>query len=100
MIDTATIIEWILIILAFGMYFTMPIIIKNIDDLDRRLNVFKSLKITYLVVTIALLGYIAWEFVVFEMERNFKLSRILLIVIAVIMYYFNIFVKSKQWFED
>lgn len=100
MIDTTTIIEWILIILVFGMYFTMPIIIKNINDLDRRLDVFKSLKITYLVVTIALIGYIIWEFATFDMERNFRLSRILLIVVAILMYYFNIFVKSKQWFED
>lgn len=100
MIDKTTIIEWILIILVFGMYFTMPTIIKNINDLDRRLNVFESLKIAYLVVTIALIGYIIWEFTAFDMERNFRLSRILLIVVSIIMYYFNIFVKSKRWFED
>lgn len=100
MVDTATIIEWILIILTFGMYFTMPFIIKNIGDIDKRLKVFKTLKISYLIVTAALVGYIVWEFVVFDMERNFRLSRILLIVISIIMYYYSVFIKSKQWFED
>ena len=99
MVDTATIIEWILIVLAFGMYFTMPIIVKRIDNQDKRLKIFKTLRISYLMVTVALVGYIVWEFVVFDMERNFKLSRVMLIVIAIIMYYYNTFVKSKTWFE-
>ena len=99
MVDTATIIEWILIVLVFGMYFAMPIIVKRIDNQDKRLKIFKTLRISYLIVTVALVGYIVWEFVVFDMERNFKLSRVMLIVIAIIMYYYNTFVKSKNWFE-
>ena len=99
MVDTATIIEWILIILVFGMYFTMPLVIKSIDYQDKRLKVFQTLKISYFIVTVAMIGYIVWEFVVFDMERNFRLSRMMLILIAIIMYYFNIYVKSKRWFE-
>lgn len=99
MVDTATIIEWILIILVFGMYFTMPLVVKSIDYQDKRLKVFQTLKISYFIVTVAMIGYIAWEFVVFDMERNFRLSRVMLILIAIIMYYFNIYVKSKRWFE-
>lgn len=99
MVDTATIIEWILIILVFGMYFTMPLVVKRIDYQDKRLKVFQTLKISYFIVTVAMIGYIAWEFVVFDMERNFRLSRVMLILIAIIMYYFNIYVKSKRWFE-
>lgn len=99
MVDTATIIEWTLIVLAFGMYFTMPIIIKMISNLDRRLKVFKALKISYLIVTIALIGFIVYEFFVYDMEANFKISRAAMIVIAIIMYYYCIFIKSKQWFE-
>jgi cytochrome b561 len=99
MVDTATIIEWILIILVFGMYFTMPLVVKRIDYQDKRLKVFQTLKISYFIVTVAMISYIAWEFVVFDMERNFRLSRVMLILIAIIMYYFNIYVKSKRWFE-
>lgn len=99
MVDTATIIEWILIILVFGMYFTMPLVVKSIDYQDKRLKVFQTLKISYFIVTVAMIGYIAWEFVVFDMERNFRLSRVMLMLIAIIMYYFNIYVKSKRWFE-
>lgn len=99
MVDTATIIEWTLIVLAFGMYFTMPIIIKMISNLDRRMKVFKALKISYLIVTIALIGFIVYEFFVYDMEANFKISRAAMIVIAIMMYYYCIFIKSKQWFE-
>lgn len=99
MVDTATIIEWILIILVFGMYFTMPLVVKSIDYQDKRLKVYQTLKISYFIVTVAMICYIAWEFVVFDMERNFRLSRVMLMLIAIIMYYFNIYVKSKRWFE-
>lgn len=99
MVDTATIIEWILIILVFGMYFTMPLVVKSIDCQDKRLKFYQTLKISYFIVTVAMICYIAWEFVVFDMERNFRLSRVMLMLIAIIMYYFNIYVKSKRWFE-
>ena len=99
MIDIATIIEWSLIVLVFGMYFTMPIIIKMIDDFDRKLRVFKALKISYFIVTVALIGFIVYEFFVYEMETNFRVSRAAMIVIAMIMYYYTVFVKSKQWFK-
>ncbi len=99
MVDTATFIEWILIILVFGMYFTMPLVVKSIDCQDKRLKVYQTLKISYFIVTVAMICYIAWEFVVFDMERNFRLSRVMLMLIAIIMYYFNIYVKSKRWFE-
>ena len=86
MVDTATIIEWVLIILTFGMYFTMPIIARNVDNLDRRIKVVKVLNIIY-------------EFCVFDMESNFRLTRAALIFIAIIMYCYNTFVKSKLWIK-
>lgn len=97
MVDTATIIEWVLIVLTFGMYFAMPIIVRNIDDFDRRIKAIKVLNISYLIITILLIGYIIYEFCVFDMETNFRLSRAALIFIAIVMYSYNTFVKSKLW---
>ena len=99
MIDTATIIEWILIILVFGMYFTIPMIIRNIANPDSRIKTLKVLNISYLIATIAMIGYIIYEFCVFDMESNFRLSRVALIVISIIMYCYHTFVKTKQWTE-
>ena len=100
MVDTATIIEWVLIVLVFGMYFAIPIVIKGISNVESRKKTLKVLNITYLMATIAMIGYIVYEFCVFEMESNFKLSRIGLIVISIIMYYYHTVIKSKQWFEE
>ena len=99
MIDRATIIEWILIILVFGMYFIIPLIIRNIANPESRIKTIKSLNISYLIATIAMIGYIVCEFCVFDMENNFKLSRVALIVISIIMYCYHTFVKTKQWTE-
>ena len=100
MVDTATIIEWVLIVLVFGMYFAIPIVIKGISNVESRKKTLKVLNITYLMATIAMIGYIVYEFCVFEMESNFKLSRVGLIVISIIMYYYHTVIKSKQWFEE
>ena len=99
MIDTATIIEWVLIILTFGMYFTMPIIARNVYNFDKRIKVVKVLNISYLIITILLIGYIIYEFCVFDMEANFRLTRAALIFIAIVMYCYNTFVKSKLWIK-
>ena len=100
MVDTATIIEWILIVLVFGLYFVIPFIMNHIDNPDSRIKTLKVLNISYLAATIVLIGYIVYEFCVFEMESNFRLSRVGLIVISIIMYYYHTFVKSKQWTEE
>ena len=99
MVDTATIIEWVLIVLVFGMYFAIPFIINHINNPESRVKTLKTLNISYLVVTIALIGYIVYELCVFQMEGNFMLSRIALIVISIIMYCYHTFVKTKQWTE-
>ena len=100
MVDTATIIEWVLIILVFGLYFVIPFIINGINNPESRIKTLKVLNITYLMATIAMIGYIVYEFCVFEMESNFKLSRAGLIAISVIMYYYHTFVKTKRWTEE
>ena len=100
MADTATIIEWVLIVLVFGMYFAIPIVINGIGNTESRIKTLKVLNVSYLIVTIALIGYIVYEFCVFEMESNFKLSRVALIVISIIMYCYHRFMKSKQWTEE
>ena len=97
MVDTATIIEWVLIVLVFGLYFVIPFIINGINNPESRIKTLKILNVSYLIATIAMIGYIIYEFCVFEMESNFKLSRVALIVIAIIMYYYHTFMKSKQW---
>ena len=99
MVDTATIIEWILIVLVFGLYFAIPFIMNHINNPESRVKTLKTLNISYLVVTIALIGYIVYELCVFQMEGNFMLSRIALIVISKIMYCYHVFVKTKQWTE-
>ena len=100
MVDTATIIEWVLIVLVFGMYFAIPFVIKGISNVEARIKTLKVLNIIYLIATIAMIGYIVYEFCVFEMESNFKLSRVGLIVISIIMYYYHTVIKSKQWTEE
>lgn len=100
MVDTATIIEWVLIVLVFGLYFLIPFIIKSINNPETRIKTLKTLNVSYLIVTIAMIGYIVYEFCVFDMESNFKLSRVGLIVISIIMYYYHTFMKSKQWTEE
>ena len=100
MADTATIIEWVLIVLVFGMYFAIPIVINGLGKTESRIKTLKVLNVSYLIVTIALIGYIVYEFCVFEMESNFKLSRVALIVISIIMYCYHRFMKSKQWTEE
>ena len=99
MVDTATIIEWILIVLVFGMYFAIPFIMNHINNPDSRIKTFKVLNISYLIATMAMIGYIIYEFCVFDMESNFRLSRVALIVISIIMYCYHTFVKTKQWTE-
>ena len=100
MVDNATIIEWILIILVFGMYFMIPFVVKGISNAEARIKTLRVLNVSYLIVTIAMIGYIVYEFCVFDMESNFKLSRVGLIVISIIMYYYHTFMKSKQWTEE
>ena len=100
MVDTATIIEWVLIVLVFGLYFLIPFIMKSINNPETRIKTLKTLNISYLIATIALICYIVYEFCVFDMESNFKLSRVALIVISIIMYCYHNFMKSKLWFEE
>ena len=100
MVDTATIIEWVLIVMVFGMYFLIPFVMKSVNSPESRIKTLKTLNVIYLIATIALIGYIVYEFCVFDMESNFKLSRVALIVIAIIMYCYHKFMKSKQWMEE
>ena len=100
MVDTATIIEWVLIVLVFGMYFIIPFVMKSISNPESRIKTLNALNVSYLIATIALIGYIVYEFCVFDMESNFKLTRVALIVISIIMYCYHKFMKSKQWMEE
>lgn len=40
--DYSTVIEWVLVILVFGMYFGMPFIAKQFIDLDKRLKIGRA----------------------------------------------------------
>ena len=97
--DTSTLIEWILIVLVFAMYFGIPQIVKRIDNPESRVKTIKVLNISYLIATLALVCYIVYEFVAYEMESNYKLSRIAMIVVSLLMYYYTAFVKKKQWID-
>ena len=95
--DYSTVIEWVLVILVFGMYFGMPFIAKQFIDLDKRLKAIKVMNIIYLVFTLALIGFIVYEFFVFDMAADYKVTRVAMIVMSIIMFCYSYFLKQNSW---
>lgn len=97
--DTLTIIEWILIIGVVAFYFGMPAVAKSIANAEKRLKVVNVLNIIYLLISIALIVEIVSQFFIYDMASDYKLSRVGLIFITIVMYCYTTFFKKKQWFE-
>ncbi len=97
--DTLTIIEWVLIIGVVAFYFGMPAVAKSIANAEKRLKVVNVLNIIYLLISIALIVEIVSQFFIYDMASDYKLSRVGLIFITIVMYCYTTFFKKKQWFE-
>lgn len=97
--EITTIIEYALIVLVFGMYFGMPFIAREFENLDRRIKAIKVMNIIYLTFTIALIGYILYELLGgdFILSSEFKATRVCLIVVSIIMFCYSYFLKQKSW---
>ena len=95
--EISSIIEWILIIGVFGMYFGMPFIAREFENLDRRIKAIKVMNIIYLTFTIGLIGFIIYEFVGYGLSSEYKMTRAALIVISIIMFCYSYFLKQKNW---
>ncbi len=95
--EISTIIEYVLIILVFGMYFGMPFIAREFENLDRRIKAIKVMNIIYLTFTIGLIGFIIYEFVGYELSSEYKMTRAALIVVSIIMFCYSYFLKQKNW---
>lgn len=97
--EITTIIEYVLIILVFGMYFGMPFVAREFENLDRRIKAIKVMNIIYLTFTIGLIGYILYELCGgdFILSGEYKVTRAALIVISIIMFCYSYFLKQKNW---
>ena len=80
-------------------YYLMPIVAKRIYEPERRRVVINRLNIVYLLFSLGLVCYIVYEYCVYDMANDYKLSRAGLIFITVVMYCYTTFFKKKQWFE-
>ncbi len=93
------IIELVLITGVVAFYFLMPAIAKRIYDGEQRRRVLNVLNIVYLFFSLGLICFVVYDFVTYDLESNYKISRIGLVFITVVMYCYTTFFKKKQWFE-
>lgn len=95
--DTLTIIEWVLIICVVVLYFGIPAVINRIGTYDGRAKAIGILNKIYLLFSTALVAEIITSFFLYEMDSNYKISRIGMIIITLVMYLYTFFVKKKNW---
>lgn len=95
--DTITIIEWVLIICVVALYFGIPAIIRRIGAYESRAKAIKILNTVYLLFSMALIAEIITSFFLYEMDSNYTVSRIGLIIITLVMYFYTVLVKKKNW---
>lgn len=95
--ELSSVIKWILIVGVFGMYFGMPFVAREFVDLDKRIKAIKVMNIIYLAFTIGLIGYIVYEFLGYELSSEYKVTRVALIVMSIIMFCYSYFIKQKNW---
>lgn len=98
--DIERIIELSMITAVVVFYFGMPAIAKRIYDTDRRRTVINKLNVAYLFVSLGLVCFVVYDFVVYDLASDYKLSRVGLVFITVVMYCYSTFFKKKQWFDD
>lgn len=98
--DIERIIELVLIIGVVAFYFLIPAVAKRIYDPDVRKKVINRLNIAYLFVSLGLVCFVVYDFFTYDMAADYKISRLGLVVITVVMFVYTTFFKKKQWFED
>lgn len=94
------IIELTLIVGVVVFYFAIPSVAKSIYDVERRRKVVNRLNIVYLLFSLGLIGFVVYDFIFYEMKSDYKLSRVGLVIITIIMYCYTVFLKKKQWFDN
>lgn len=97
--DIERIIELTLIIGVVAFYFGMPAVAKRIYDMETRIRVINRLNVVYLLFSLGLVCFVVRDFIVYDLAGDYKLSRLGLVFITVVMYVYTTFFKKKQWFE-
>ena len=96
--DTIDYIEWVFIIGVVAMYFALPAIVKSIFDFEKKKKAVNILGKIYLMLSIGLIVVDVCQFLLYDIVDNgYTVSRVGLIFMTVVMYYYTMFVKKKQW---
>ena len=98
--DIERIIELVLIAGVVLFYFGIPAVAKRINDVEQRRRVVNILNIVYLFFSLGLVGFVIYDFVVYDMAADYKASRIGLVLMTVLMFCYTAFFKKKQWFDE
>ena len=98
--DIERIIELTLITAYVVLYFGMPAIAKRIYNPDRRRLVINKLNVVLLFVMLGIVCFVVRDFIVYDLAGDYKVSRLGLVFITVVMYVYTTFFKKKQWFEE
>ena len=98
--DIERIIELTLITAYVVLYFGMPAIAKRIYNPDRRRSVINKLNVVFLFVMLGIVCFVVRDFIVYDLAGDYKVSRLGLVFITVVMYVYTTFFKKKQWFEE
>ena len=98
--DIERIIELTLITAYVVLYFGMPAVAKRIYNPDRRRLVVNKLNVVFLFVMLGIVCFVVRDFIVYDLAGDYKVSRLGLVFITVVMYVYTTFFKKKQWFEE
>ena len=98
--DIERIIELTLITAYVVLYFGMPAIAKRIYNPDRRRLVINKLNVVFLFVMLGIVCFVVRDFIVYDLAGDYKVSRLGLVFISVVMFVYTTFFKKKQWFEE
>mgnify|MGYP006916027855 FL=1 len=93
------IIELTLIAGVVLFYFCMPAVAKRIYDMEARKRIINKLNVVYLLFSLGLVCFVVYDFVVYDLASDYKVSRFGLVIITVLMFCYTTFFKKKQWFE-
>lgn len=98
--DIERIIELTLITAYVVFYFGMPAVAKRIYDPERRRVVINRLNVVYLFILLGIVCFVVRDFIVYDLAGDYKVSRLGLVFISVVMFVYTTFFKKKQWFEE
>ena len=98
--DIERIIELTLITAYVVLYFGMPAVAKRIYNPDRRRLVINKLNVVFLFVMLGIVCFVVRDFIIYDLAGDYKVSRLGLVFISVVMFVYTTFFKKKQWFEE